>query len=318
MIQGNFPQNQQGYSADPMQQQAYPQQGFPQQGYPQQGYPQQGYPQQGLPQQGFPQQGFPQQGFPQQGYPQQPFVQQQVPRKGYERLDRDAIFIRQQFNMIEGLTGCTVPHTFNIYPLGKDGDKKGGKLLKGSELSGFCARQCLPNGCRPFKVQIKLHDESEQLDNEPFLMLDRPCKCTCLCFNRPELIVTNVEDGKDEYLGKVTDVWTMCNIVNEIYDKDNNLKYRIEASCCQLSLHCKAPCDACQTVDFEIKTPSGEVIANIQKRSQGCVAAMVTDPSNFAVTFPAQATKEDKALITSAVILLDYRHFDEKPNSNSM
>jgi len=168
--------------------------------------------------------------------------------------------------------------------------------------------------CRPFQLKINLEDDSEELDNEPFLLLDRPCKCTCYCFNRPEMTVTYVEDGKSEFVGKMKDLWTCCNIINEIYDKDNNLKFIIDGSCLQIGMHCKGPFDCCETIDFDIKNPSGEVVSTLQKRSPGCAKAMVSDADNFALNFPANATKEDKALLMCAVLFLDFRHFEQKAN----
>jgi len=131
------------------------------------------------------------------------------------------------------------------------------------------------------------------------------------------LSVTYVEDGKNEYIGKIRDVWTCCNIVLEIFGDDGQMRFIVEASCCQLGFHFKCPFDACETIDFEIKSPSGEIISTLQKKSPGCVAAAVTDADNFAVHFPAKATKEDKVLIMAATMLLDYRYFEEKPNNNN-
>lgn len=315
-------------------QQGYPQQQFVQPGYPQQQFVQQGYPQPGYPQQqvGYPQ--FPQQGgYAQPGYPQQQhvvvnvpgqFVQQQAPvkggdkrrGKGFERLEsRDGVFIKQKLEIGEILTGCQQANTYNVYPLSKDGDKKGAKLFKCKEQSDCCARVCLAPDCRPFTMKVKLSDNDEDVDSSPFLEIDRPCKCTCYCCNRPEISVTYVEDGKSEYLGKVVNPWTCCDIELEIFDKDNNKVYTIDGNCCQLGLHCSGPCDACQTIDFEIKTAGGEIVSSLQKRSPGCVAAMVSEADNFALNFPAKSTKEQRALLLCAVLFLDYRFFEEKHNN---
>jgi len=71
----------------------------------------------------------------------------------------------------------------------------------------------------------------------------------------------------------------------------------------------QAPCESCQTIDFDIKTPSGEVISTLQKKAPSCMAAMVTNLENFLIHFPQNATKEDKALIMAAVLFADYRFF---------
>jgi len=39
---------------------------------------------------------------------------------------------------------------------------------------------------------------------------------------------------------------------------------------------------------------------------------MVSDANNFTIYFPNNATEEDKALVMSAVLFLDYRYFEEE------
>jgi len=41
--------------------------------------------------------------------------------------------------------------------------------------------------------------------------------------------------------------------------------------------------------------------------------AAFTDMDNFKVYFPKGATKEDKALIMAATIMIDYMYFEESP-----
>jgi len=293
-----------------------PQPGF---GHPQPGFgqPQPGY---GQPQPGY---GQPQPGFgqPQPGFGHtQPQAQPAAPpkkMKGFDRLEaRDGIFIKQKMDIAEVMTGCDVENVYYVYPMTKDGEKKGKKLFKAKEKSGCCARQCLSAECRPFQLKINLEDDNEELDNEPFLLLDRPCKCTFYCCNRPEILVTYVEDGKAEYLGKIRDPWNCCNIVLDVHGKDGNIKYNIDGSCCQLGMHCKCPCDSCETIDFDIKLPSGTTVANLQKKSPGCLKAMVSVADNFSLQFPNNCTKEDKALLMCAVMFLDFRYFEEKQNNN--
>jgi len=327
--------------AQPMQgyPQFHPQQGyaqqFPQQNYPPQQFVQQGYPQPGYPQQQFVQPGYPQPGFHQQqhqqqvvinvaGYQQHQQITQTTTTKtvdkrrgtGFERLEsRDGVFIKQKLEIGEILTGCQQSNTYNVYPLSKDGDKKGKKLFKCKESSDCCARVCLAPDCRPFTMKVKLTDDDEDVDSAPFLEIDRPCKCTCYCCNRPEIRVSYVENGQNQYLGKVVNPWTCCDIELEVFDSANQLVYKIDGNCCQLGLHCSGPCDACQTIDFDIKTGGGEVVSTLQKRSPGCVAAMVSEADNFSLNFPHKSTKEQRALLLCAVLFLDYRYFEEKQNN---
>lgn len=322
-------------------------QGQPQQGYPQPGYPQQGYPQQGYPQQGYPaiQQNYPgmQQAYPPMangqivgqagppGYDAQPGAKYVVPpvshgqvhvdvpaqKGGYQKLQElEGVFIKQKLEVLEVVTGCETENKYYVYALGKGGDKKGRKLYKCKEKSSWCARQCMSGDCRPFKMEIQYASRGEDDDYVPFLRLERACKCTCLCFDRPEVMVYLVEDGKKEYLGKIKDPWNWCDIEFNIYDKNDNEKYKIEGNCCQLGFWCQWPCESCQTIDFEVKSPSGENVSSLQKKSKGCCTEMISDADNFALNFPKNATLVDKALLISAVLFVDFRHFEEKPGEN--
>jgi len=326
----------QGYQQPGYQQPGFQQPGFQQYGFQQQQqYPQQQYPQQQFQQPGFqqqqqyPQQQFQQPGFQQPGfqpqYPQQQFQQQQQapPVKkgetGFQRLEkRDGIYIKQKFDWAEAFTGCEQENQYNIYAKSKSGEKKKKELFKCKEKSGCLSRQCLSGECRPFQVNINtVDDEFEDLDNEPFIKIDRPCKCTCYCLARPEITVSLVENGKDEIIGKVKDPLNMCNLVVDIHDAEGNLKYKLDASCCQMGMHCKGwPCDPCQTIDFDIKSPDGSTVSDLKKKSPGCLMAAISDADNFSVNFPPKATKEDKALIMAAVIFLDFRYFEENPNQH--
>ncbi len=154
--------------------------------------------------------------------------------------------------------------------------------------------------------------EGEDDEYEPFLKLERPCKCTFLCFGRPEILVILVEGGKKEYLGKIVDPFHCCGMGFDVYNKDNTKKYSIEGSCCQLGIWCKFPCEACQTIDFDVKSPSGEILSSLQKKSQGCLKAAMSDSDNFALNFPKSCTLADKALLMSAVLFVDFRYFEEK------
>ncbi len=256
---------------------------------------------------------------------QQPVIQQQQnnnnkpgPKKGYERLaERGGVYIKQRFDWEEAISGCETENVYYVYPLSKDGDKKGNVLFKCKEKSSCCARMCLSGECRPFQVSINTMDKNfEELDNEPFLRIDRTCKCTCYCFNRPEINVYYVEKGTEEKIGKITDPFNCCDLVLEVFDRAGQLRYKVDGSCCQLGIWCKFPCEPCQQIDFSIKAPSGDVLSEIKKTSPGCLKAAISDADNFALNFPAEATKEDKALLLAAVIFLDFRHFEENPQQH--
>jgi len=323
------------------------------QGYYQPGYQQpnmMGQPNMMMGQPGFQQPGFQQPGFQQpnmivQPVPQQmnmgvnPYQQQQMQqmqqmnmmnnmnnmnvinqngkkkKDGFARLEeRGGIFIKQRFDWEEAFSGCEQENVYYVYGLTKDGEKKGNLLFKCKEKSSCCARMCLSGECRPFVVTVSTVDKDfEELDNEPFIKIERPCKCTCYCFNRPEITVTHVSGGKDEYIGKVVDPFQLCNLVLNVYSKDHGHKYTVDGSCCQLGIWCKCPCEPCQEINFDIKGADGTRLSELKKKSAGCLKAAMSDADNFSLVFPADATKEDKAVLLAATLFLDFRHFEENP-----
>ena len=237
-----------------------------------------------------------------------------VLKPGFQILnDQSGIFIKQKVEWIEAITGCETENKYNVFSLGTDNDHNDQKLFKCKEKSDWCSRNCLNGSCRPFKMNIStVVSGSDDDHHEPFLEIERPCQCTFLCFNRPEIRVTLVENGKSEYLGKIVDPFTICSMQLDIFDQNEQIKYKIDGSCLQLGILCKFPCEPCETVEFDVLVPSsGEKVSALQKKSKGCLKSAVSDADNFALVFPHGASDKDKAMLMCAVLFLDFRHFEE-------
>jgi len=157
---------------------------------------------------------------------------------------------------------------------------------------------------------------NDQGDESEILKFNRECACTFYCFNRPELTVDNIMGGQEVRIGKIRSPWMCMNLQVNVHDETDTLKYKINGSCCQLGLFFKWPCEPCQTIDFDIYNAGGEKVGSLQKRTAGCVKAMVSDTANFATIFPAGATSNDKALLLAANIMLDFTYFEEKPQGD--
>jgi hypothetical protein len=231
-------------------------------------------------------------------------------KTGWERLEeRDGVFIEQKKEMMEILRNEKVRSDYSIYGLSVDGERRGKKIYKGRELHSGRDEFCMTKGCSFFELKINLADGDEQ--KTPFLYINRPSSCTCLCFGRPGLKVSYVENGKNQYLGRIKDTWGFCSLILQIFDEDNSLKYTIEAWCCQCGLNFDCPMDCCHDVGFYVRDGMGKTLATIEKKRQGCTAPKMDRKNNFAVRFPEKASKEDKALIMAAAFLLDYRYFND-------
>jgi len=75
--------------------------------------------------------------------------------------------------------------------------------------------------------------------------------------------------------------------------------------CCK-----KCPCEACQTVDFEVFDEEGDSIAKLQKKSRGCCKSLTTTADNFFVEFPKNNNGKRRALLMASLIFLDYMFFE--------
>ena len=246
--------------------------------------------------------------------PEPPKIDKKRPQ-GFERLlNKPGVYIKQTLDMEAAATRCQQTNCYNVYPLSNNNEKKGGKIFKCKEASDSCARACLPADCRPFTMKLKLCDDDNEIDSRNFLEIDRPCKCTFLCCNRPEITVSYVEEGKSTYLGKVVNPWSLCGLEFQIFDSNNNKIFKINGSCCQMGLYCAGPCSSCKVIDFEIRNGGGGIVSSIQKKIPGCCSSS-SDNDNFALTFPSASTKEQRALLLCAVLFLDSRYFEESPKA---
>lgn len=48
------------------------------------------------------------------------------------------------------------------------------------------------------------------------------------------------------------------------------------------------------------------------KKGKDCIKNTFGDADNFSLVFPDNATKEDKALLLAATLMLDYMYFEDK------
>jgi len=235
---------------------------------------------------------------------------------GFEKLkEQPGVFIKHRFDVLEAVTGCERHKKYNIYAINSDGDRKGHPIFRAHEKSNWCARNCLPANCQPFNMKIRNQDPiSTEIDESEFLFLQRDCRCTFLCCNRPEMTVNYVERNSQEKLGKVRHPLLCCNLGVNVHDFEDRIKYYIRGSCCQLGIFCsRCPCDPCQLVQFDLQDEKGETIGSLEKRSQGCVKTILSDAGSFSLVYPTNATERDKALLMSAILLLDFSYFEMNP-----
>jgi len=229
---------------------------------------------------------------------------------GFQRLDlEDGIYIEQKLKPNEVIVGGENKYMYHVHPLNRKEDAPPLPLFKCKERTDFCQRRCLPDSCKPFKMEISMLYETEgSIKYESYLHLERPCKCACFGWNRNQVRVMHTEGGRNEYLGKIVDPFNWCNIQLDVYSQEDTLKYIIFGNCCQAGIWFKCPCQSCETLDLEIRSTSGEIISKIQKGPH--IKNNENTADNFLVDFPKNISPNDKLLLMSGVLFLDYKYFE--------
>lgn len=322
-------------NATPMGAQQYPQPGAP--GYQPPGYPQ---PQPGYPQTqpGYPQ---PQPGYPTQaGYQTQPGYQpvpQAVPAYPAaqpliggvqyvyvldpmsELAQCSGVVIKQQPQFLEAISGCEYPNRYFVFSQSPQGGMK--LLFKCKEFSTFCSRNCCPANVREFNMKIKHVATQINLNEDfstPFVDVYKPFKCTCCCFERPEMIVTY--GANKQPCGKIKQPFTCCDPKIQIKDNTGSLKYTVYADCCQCGILCANNfCGKFSEANFQIYNGSditGAPVGLIRKKPAN-FSELVTSADSYQINFPPQASPQDKLLLIVAGLMIDYQYFEEKANNDN-
>lgn len=225
------------------------------------------------------------------------------------------VIIKQQPELLEAITGCETANRYHVF------GNSGGYfkyLFKCQELSSFCERNCCPSSLREFNMQIN-HVASSPMTgglSKSFANAFKPFKCSCLCLNRPVISVTLGSDNR--YIGKIVHLFTCCDPEFEVYNS-HGLKYYIRADCCQCGLLCANNiCGKFSTAQFDIHQPgSANIIANIQKMSAQSYGEAMTDADSYQVGFPPGATPEDKLLLITLGLMIDYQYFETSSSDDN-
>ena len=271
--------------------------------------------------------GFPQQQGMMMGQPSMPVNPQQV--HGLNGIDPNrlslpqilmsipiGVCIKQQIDLMEVLTGCDTANKYFVHEQTDQGVPKKKAILKCKEDSSCCARNCMSADCKPFAMNIfKVPtDEDSSGPGLQVARLVRECKCTCLCCNRPEMKVYYLEGGQEKYLGKVVDSWDCMNYSYKVYNEQEQARFHIEASCCQLGFWCKCPCESCEKIQFDLWSGDKQKPETpIMKKGTGsCIKNAYTLADNFFATWPNPCDWEDRLLIIAALLMIDFMQFEEK------
>ena len=227
--------------------------------------------------------------------------------------------IKQQIELLEIFTGCETNNRYHVYITTNSGEFV--YLFKCKEESSWCDKNCCSSESRPFSMKMRhVNNQADYFAEDYsnyFAIAERPFKCTCCYFERPELTTRN----NNAYFGKVTEPFSCCDPIFHVKDANNEVKWKITAECCQCGLLCRTRCGVCSEALFPIHSGNKTELdpknceGHIKKLSAG-IQELVSDADNFELVFPVNATPEEKLTLISAVLLIDYRFFEDNGKNN--
>jgi hypothetical protein len=123
-------------------------------------------------------------------------------------------------------------------------------------------------------------------------------------------------------LGKIREPCYCCDPVFNVTNFMGEKKWVITAECCQCGIICRNSCGKCSEVLFTIhKAGKSEMTPEnaegFIKKKFGGLQELVTDADNFELVFPKDANAEEKLLLIGAVIMIDYRFYEDNGNQNN-
>lgn len=221
----------------------------------------------------------------------------------------EAVAVQEKIKGMELLTGFETGNKYIVKDL-----KTGADLFIAMEmhdgLTGAFQRNALNGSSRGFNLKIgMLKGPVHQIPPERFATIERPFKCTCLCWNRPVSVLKNSRTGAS--LGGVGEPFKCCR-VNLVQFDSNGEPFAELDECCTALCCFGAPC--CQNVELPIKRKGGQVMASIKKQylgiqAIGALTGLATDTDHFTVHFQPNSTPEEKLHAIATTLFMDFAYF---------
>jgi len=216
----------------------------------------------------------------------------------------------------------TFPANLNPTEVWEDSVFKANRGLMYMKEESECYDKCCCGNFRAFTMHTYAGSQGEQ----EVLRYKRPFKCPilCCCFLPwPQEIHTH--DGKsDAKIGSVYQDWRcLYAFIGRRYwkvvDGNGATTHIVEQNiCCNENMF--APNCFCKVNRFDIKSADEtQVVGSIENIWPGCSFRSLFFKNlidNYRVTFPQNASPEDKANIMGALLLIDFMLFSNAPNQD--
>ena len=221
------------------------------------------------------------------------------------------IIIKQEPEFPEFISGFERNIAYLIFGKTSQGYKY---LFKCIEDTGCLNRWFCPTSLRQLYMDFYHVPSLNQMSEQKIVAnLIKPYKFPCFGFCRPEIMLYLNETN--EKVGTIKEIFACCEEIYEIYDDKDTKKYLIKAKSCQCGLLCSNSIfgpisEAC----FNIIDPeSNEQIGIISKKSPS-KSDDINEHENYMINFPEKASGNEKLLITTLGLIIDYQYFEMDPS----
>lgn len=235
--------------------------------------------------------------------------------------DKKSLSVRQtRRGWLMELCGCEAKDEFKWFDTTDEANTQIATSLEDSNC--FC-RLCLC-GCHEFTMDVKDLNTSDVIMSmhRPFGCLVSPCKCCC--FN------TMTMSANGRKIGSIEEEFYCCVPRMMVKDGEGRNIYKLHqptccggicVDCCAEGKNCMAVC--CK-VPFHIfpasqaDTDNGAAnVGKILKVPKSLMTEFFTDAEAFDVTFPEDASVEQKAVLAGSAVYLNANFFESEKDQGS-
>lgn len=215
----------------------------------------------------------------------------------------DQILVKQKVELLEAFTGIDCKNRYVMT------NSMGQQVYYAYEESGFCMRFCCDQ-FRSFSMHI--------VDNagKEIIRVTRPFQCCagcCWCISGQNCCAYRIaiESPPGNPIGYVYQGFSWWKPKFVVLDEDHNEVLSIGGPCCP----CQCCCGCTGDVNFRFYSKDGTEIGRCAKVWSGLVKEMFTKADTFSVTFPKDLDVKQKAILLSAMFLIEFMYFESEDQS---
>eukprot|EP01017_Pseudomicrothorax_dubius_P004718 TRINITY_DN11012_c0_g1_i1.p1 TRINITY_DN11012_c0_g1~~TRINITY_DN11012_c0_g1_i1.p1 ORF type:complete len:271 (-),score=39.69 TRINITY_DN11012_c0_g1_i1:82-894(-) len=223
---------------------------------------------------------------------------------GYEILMMlPGIYMRDKFGASKAL-GIEPSRKIEFYGLTNKVKKKKDLLFQAKEDTNWLARQISGNK-RGFVMNINLMIDG--VERGKFLLLDK--EEAIFQIGNGEMSVILLE-GERRLLGYVTANSLDVAPTLELLDASRKVRYTIAGEACQCGIICP---DCCDDSAFRVYDRRGNVLGTLRRPMDA--SKYMSNVDHFMINFPKGTTFEDRCLLMSSLIMMDFFVFAAQDRS---